>query len=58
MFKKGMWLYLIGGGDRGVFWGRRVLFGYMEHQVPVFISPSNRVAQLYPQALGSLFVTF
>jgi hypothetical protein len=28
-----------------------------ESQVPVFISPRNRVAQLYPQALGSLFVT-
>jgi hypothetical protein len=27
-----------------------------EGQVPVFISPRNRVAQLYPQALGSLFV--
>jgi hypothetical protein len=25
-------------------------------QVPVFISPRNRVARLYPQALGSLFV--
>jgi hypothetical protein len=25
-------------------------------QVPVFISPRNRVVQLYPQALGSLFV--
>jgi hypothetical protein len=25
-------------------------------QVPVFISPRNRVAQLYPRALGSLFV--
>jgi hypothetical protein len=25
----------------------------MEGQVPVFISPWNRVAQLYPQALGS-----
>jgi hypothetical protein len=24
--------------------------------VPVFISPRNRVAQLYPQTLGSLFV--
>jgi hypothetical protein len=24
-------------------------------QIPVFISPRNRVAQLYPQALGSLF---
>jgi hypothetical protein len=25
-------------------------------QVPVFISPSDRVAQLYPQTPGSLFV--
>jgi hypothetical protein len=29
---------------------------YLEGQVPVFISPRNRVAQLYPQARGSLFV--
>jgi hypothetical protein len=29
----------------------------LEGQVTVFISPRNRVAQLYPQALGSLFVT-
>jgi hypothetical protein len=28
----------------------------LEGQVPVFLSPRNRVAQLYPQALGSLFV--
>jgi hypothetical protein len=28
----------------------------LEGQVPVFISPKNRVAQLYPQTLGSLFV--
>jgi hypothetical protein len=28
----------------------------LEDQVPVFISSRNRVAQLYPQALGSLFV--
>jgi hypothetical protein len=28
----------------------------LEGQVPVFISPSERVAQLYPQALGSLSV--
>jgi hypothetical protein len=28
----------------------------LEGQVPVFISPRNRVALLYPQALGSLFV--
>jgi hypothetical protein len=30
----------------------------LEGQVPVFISPRSRVAQLYPQALGSLFVAF
>jgi hypothetical protein len=30
----------------------------LEGQVPVFISPGNRVALFYPQALGSLFVTF
>jgi hypothetical protein len=29
----------------------------LEGQVPIFISPRNRAAQLYPQALGSLFVT-
>jgi hypothetical protein len=28
----------------------------LEGQVPVFISPRNRVAQLYPWALGSLYV--
>jgi hypothetical protein len=28
----------------------------LEGQVPVFISPRNRVARLYPQALGSLAV--
>jgi hypothetical protein len=28
----------------------------LEGQVPVFISPRNRVAQLYPRALGSLFI--
>jgi hypothetical protein len=31
-------------------------FSNPEGQVPVFISPRNRVAQLYPRALGSLFV--
>jgi hypothetical protein len=31
-------------------------FFNLEGQVPVFISPRNRVAQLYPQAVGSLFV--
>jgi hypothetical protein len=30
----------------------------MEGQVPVFISHKKRVAQIYPQALGSLFVAF
>jgi hypothetical protein len=30
----------------------------LEGQVPVFISPRNRVAKLYPLALGSLFVAF
>jgi hypothetical protein len=33
-------------------------FPNLEGQVPVFISPRNRVAHLYPQALGSFFVTF
>jgi hypothetical protein len=28
----------------------------LEGQVPIFISPRNRVVQLYPRALGSLFV--
>jgi hypothetical protein len=28
----------------------------LEGQVPVFISPRNGVAQLYPQAPGSLFI--
>jgi hypothetical protein len=28
----------------------------LEGQIPVFISPRNRVAPLYPQAQGSLFV--
>jgi hypothetical protein len=28
----------------------------LKGQVPVFISPSDRMAQLHPQALGSLFV--
>jgi hypothetical protein len=30
----------------------------LEGHVPVFISPRNRVAQLYPRALGSLSVVF
>jgi hypothetical protein len=28
----------------------------LEDYFPIFISPRNRVAQLYPQTLGSLFV--
>jgi hypothetical protein len=31
-------------------------FPNLEGQVPVFISPRNRVAQLYSKALGSIFV--
>jgi hypothetical protein len=31
-------------------------FPNLECQVPVFISPRNRMAQFYPQTLGSLFV--
>jgi hypothetical protein len=30
----------------------------LEDQVPVFMSPSDRVAQIYIQAPGSLFVAF
>jgi hypothetical protein len=30
----------------------------LEDQVPVFITPRNRVARLYPQALGSVFIAF
>jgi hypothetical protein len=30
----------------------------LEGLIPVFISPRNRVALLYPQALGSLFVAY
>jgi hypothetical protein len=30
----------------------------LEGQVSLFLSPRNRVAQLYPQVLGSLFVSF
>jgi hypothetical protein len=29
----------------------------MEGQVPIFMSSRNKVVQLYPGALGSLFVT-
>jgi hypothetical protein len=32
-------------------------FPNLEVHVPVFMSPRNRVAQLYPPALGSLFVS-
>jgi hypothetical protein len=30
----------------------------LEDQVPLFISPRNKVGRLYPQALGSFFVAF
>jgi hypothetical protein len=30
----------------------------LEGQVPVFILPRNRLAHLYPQALGSVFSTY
>jgi hypothetical protein len=30
----------------------------LEGQIALFISPTNRVAQLYPQTLGSLSVAF
>jgi hypothetical protein len=30
----------------------------LEDQVPVFISPRNRVSQFYPQARGSIFFDF
>jgi hypothetical protein len=30
----------------------------LEDQVSVFMSPSDRVAQLYPQAVGSIFVAY
>jgi hypothetical protein len=30
----------------------------LQSQVPVYITPRNRVAQLYPQALDSLFVSY
>jgi hypothetical protein len=30
----------------------------LKHGVSVFMSPSDRVAQLYPQVPGSLFVAF
>jgi hypothetical protein len=30
----------------------------LEGQVPVFISPTNRMAQFYTQPLGSVFVLF
>jgi hypothetical protein len=52
---------ILGSGSRGT--RDRILLSQirdspnLEVQVPVFISPRNRVAQLYPQALGSLYIT-
>jgi hypothetical protein len=31
-------------------------FKILEGQIPVLISPRNRIAQLYPKALGSFIV--
>jgi hypothetical protein len=51
---------ILGSGSRGTH--NHILLSQirdslnLEGQVPLFISPRNRVAQLYPQALGSLFV--
>jgi hypothetical protein len=28
----------------------------LEDQIPIFLSPTNRVAQLYPQALGVIYI--
>jgi hypothetical protein len=33
-----------------------IFYPNLKSQLPVFISPRNSVAQLYPRALGSLFV--
>jgi hypothetical protein len=30
----------------------------LEAQIPIFISPKNRVARLYPQALGSPYISY
>jgi hypothetical protein len=51
---------ILGSGSRGTH-GQILLSQIrdspnLEDQVPVFISPRNRVAQLYSQALGFLFV--
>jgi hypothetical protein len=51
---------IFGSGSRGVH--DHILLSQirdspnLEDQVPVFISPRNRVAWVYPQPLGSLFV--
>jgi hypothetical protein len=31
-------------------------FPNLEGQVPIFISPRNRVARFYPEILGSVFI--
>jgi hypothetical protein len=39
-----------------IFYSEILDYLNLQGQVPVFISPRNRVAQLYPQAPGFLFV--
>jgi hypothetical protein len=48
---------ILGSESRGtIFYCLRFETPNLEGQVLVLISPRNRVAQLYPQALGSLLV--
>jgi hypothetical protein len=51
---------LLGSESRGtqdhILLSQFLRLPHLEGQVPVFISPRNRVAQLYPRALGSLSV--
>jgi hypothetical protein len=54
--------HILGSESRGthdnILMSQTPDFPNLEGQVPVFISPRNRVVQLYPQPLGSLFVAF
>jgi hypothetical protein len=49
-------LYNILSDGRTGLWFTIAAGSRLEGQAPVFTSPRNRVARLYPQALGSLFV--
>jgi hypothetical protein len=40
-----------------IFYGLIWVSPDLDGQVPIFISPRNRVAQSYPRALGSLFIS-